>query len=542
MILQHFKRWAFLYATLVILLKSLADIYCLGATTSLYYAIISSLFFITVTLIILLFPLMNRTAEITRVAEHNFLANLSHEFRTPMTGIIGAADLIEQENLTSAQFDHLEIIKKAGYNLLNIVDNILDLNKLELGQTEINLKPFSLKNIISYCTFKVSSSLKAKGLNLNIHIAEDANIMLMLDEQKFKQIILTLLSKAIENTESGTILLKVWLEKESASHLLLSIAYKGIYAKAPAQNPLLGFNNCSPVNEFADCLGLYFCQQLTEFLGGKFWTCCNSDQNIVFQLYLPADIIAAEQINKSEDDSDNIAVKPFMRLKVLLVEDNAFNVKILSQMLHNYGFEVTTAENGLQCLQILQDNIFDVILMDMQMPVMDGYEASRIIKSDPDLRSMPVIAVTANAMIGDWEKCLASGCTSYLAKPFQARELINEIEKVLQDKKIFKINPDSIKEEAAIYDKEFLSELDRSIIKLEEASEKNDWELIKALCYEIKALAGMYTCKDIYHQASLIEVAASKKMAKIINLSVIELKKYFSSLIRSDIKTGTSLE
>ncbi len=542
MLSKNLKKSAILCAILIILLKGLADIYYFQSSSSIFYILISTLLLVVITLVIM-FPVA-RTETINYWKENKILTNLSHEFRTPMIGIIGAADLLERENLTSSQFDHLENIKQAGFSLLNIIDNVLDLSKLELGQVDIDLTSSSCKKIINSCAFEVSSSLKAKGLNLNIDFAENANTIVMLDELKYKQIILILLNKAIQNADSGTIHLQVLLKKSawSDNRLFLSIAYKGTYVKAPEKNPLSSGDNHSSAGESNGGLGLYFCQQLVKYLGGKLCTVRQSERSIVFQLDLPVEIIAAAENHQQEEDLKNLVVTSFKRLKVLLVEDNAFNIKILSQMLDNYGFEVSTAENGLQCLQILQEDSFDVILMDMLMPIMDGYEASRIIRNDPDLRFIPIIAVTANAMIGDREKCLASGCTSYLAKPFLARELIQEIEKVMQEKKILRIAADSKQDHTVLYKKEFISELERCIPLLEDACAKNDWESVKSLCQEIKSLGGLYSCKEVYHQASLIESAAGKKMIKIVRLTLIELKKHVNTLNCSDYNTSASLK
>jgi len=538
---KNLKKSAILYAMLIILLKCLADIYYFQASSSIVYILISTLLLIVITLVIM-FPVTG-TDTINYWKGNKILTNLSHEFRTPMIGIIGTADLLEREDLTSAQFHHLENIKQAGFSLLNIIDNVLDLSKLELGQVDINLTPSSCRTIIKSCAFEVSWSLKAKGLNLNIDLAEDVNAIVMIDEMKYKQIILILLNKAIENADSGTIHIQALLKQSAwpANRLLLSIAYKGTYVQVPAKNPLSGLDNLSPASELNGGLGLYLCQQLVEYLGGKLSIVHQPEQNIILRLDLPVEIIAAEE-NHLQEESLNNLVTSFKRLKVLLVEDNAFNIKIVSQMLDNYGFEVTTAENGLQCLQILQEDSFDVILMDMLMPIMDGYEASRIIRNDPDLRFIPIIAITANAMIGDREKCLASGCTSYLAKPFLARELIQEIEKVMQDRKIVKIAPDSNQDHTVFYKKEFVSELERCIPFLEDACAKNDWESIKSLCQEIKSLGGLYSCKEVYHQASLIESAAAKKMAMIVHMTLIELKKHIHSLNCSDSSISAALK
>lgn len=534
------RRWAF-FIILLITFKSLIDIYYIQVPF--FYTFITGLALFAVFLIILTLAIAKGKAAFER--ETQFLSNLGHELRTPMISIIGAADLMEDENPTAIQSDHLKSIKMSGFNLLGIIDNILDLNNLERGKAGIHLTSSLVKNIIDSCTFEMSSLLQNKGVNLQIELTENIDKLILLDEAKCRQIMLVLLHRAIDNAQSGTIRLTAELEKktESAGRLLFSIIYKGIYAQVPATNPLCNANDTLVGKEFASRLGMYFCRELAQHLGGDLYSKNKIDQNFI-QLNLPVKILADRTASIPGSNRGNIAlINTYKQLKVLLVEDNALNTKILIEMLGKFGFEVTTAENGLQCLQILQEHFFDVILMDMQMPVMDGYETSRIIKDDPALQYIPIIAVTANAMIGDREKCLASGCTSYLAKPFLTQELLQEIEMVTRGAKGTKTFPGRNQHRGEIYlNQECLYELDQSILALATAIECNDWAAIKHLCQGIKALGRMQVDIDIYYQAALLEAAADKRMVKIIDLSLLELKKHCRYQKDWCLKTGTSLE
>ena len=466
---------------------------------------------------------------------HNLLAKLSHEFRTPMIGIIGAVELLERENLTSDQLNNVEIIKNSGNTLLTIIDNILDINKLELGQVEINLKPSSLRKIIHTAAIEAASALKAKQLELNMEITDDLNAVALVDELKLKQIISTLLIKAIELAENGNILLKASLSKKpgTENELVISISFNSSFDQSLPNNPLAILNNSSPANEFTAGLSLYFCRQLTQLLGGQLCTTSYSDQSSVFYFSLPLKLVADQQWKETDDASSSfVSSFPFSRYKVLLVEDNNFNIKILSQMLYNYGFEVTMASNGLEGLQKLQEETFDVILMDMQMPVMDGYEASRIISSDPKFNSIPIIAVTANAMIGDREKCLACGCTSYLAKPFQSQELTQEIEKVLKNKLEYKRNILPEKSQQNLL-QQGIASLGETIVYLQDAYKTSDWESLISHCQSIKIIAGTLGYKEIHHYASLIESAVREKRIKIIKPALTELKTSYQTIIEN---------
>lgn len=201
----------------------------------------------------------------------------------------------------------------------------------------------------------------------------------------------------------------------------------------------------------------------------------------------------------------------FDPVRVLVVEDNRINHRIVSQMLASHGFEVSTAEHGLECLRLMQEKQFDIVLMDMQMPIMDGYEATRYICSDPDLCSTPIIAMTAHAMAGDREKCLQCGCSDYIAKPFRTEELISVINRNLKNTPpghhISQDGYDQLLEQLL---PEFIESLSEMIQNLHSALERRDIESVQSISHDIKGTAGMYNFKYISDLAAHLEQAAKE--------------------------------
>ena len=248
-----------------------------------------------------------------------------------------------------------------------------------------------------------------------------------------------------------------------------------------------------------------------------------------FFIKLPLEVIShleeKQNINPNfNDDYEDKLLTDFTPIKVLLVEDNDLNQKIVSQMLINYGFDITLADNGLECLRLLQKMHFDVILMDMQMPIMDGYEATRMIRQYEELQYIPIIAMTAHAMTGDREKCLASGCTSYIAKPFKAEELAREIRKNFQGVSINNPKPDlnSFINELL---PDFMAQLEEMVESLKLAFANHDLEAIKSISHDIKGTAGMYGFRQISESAAAIEAAAREESFPRIKNSLDRLYK-----------------
>ncbi|QGT98838.1 Sensor histidine kinase/response regulator [Candidatus Syntrophocurvum alkaliphilum] len=461
-----------------------------------------------------------RKAESANVAKSQFLANMSHEIRTPMIGILGCADLLEQNALSEEQVENVKIIRECGGQLLQLLNEILDVSKIEVGLIELNPEPTDITDLLKKCISVIEPSLRDKGLDLKINIDYDPK-QIYTDQIKLRQIITNLLYNAVKFTHKGYINIETdWqTTTDDKNWLYISITDTGIGIpenKMPFIFDPFTQGDSSTVREYGGTgLGLYICNKLIELMGGTIEVRSQVNKGSVFTFQIPVDTVnetmhecLPEQINLYDD---NDLFNGFIPISVLIVEDNELNQSIVGQALSNYGFEVQAVNNGLECISILKRYSFDIILMDMQMPLMDGYEATQIIKQNKNLKHIPIIAMTANAMTGDKEKCLSYGCDSYVAKPFKTEQLIKEIKKFT--------NHEYLRKKATHHDSnqlidslipEFIEIMREMINELDHAVKTKDKNLIKSISHDIKGTAGMYGYTSLSKTAEFIENAATE--------------------------------
>lgn len=481
-------------------------------------------------------------AEAANMAKSQFLANMSHEIRTPMIGILGSVDLLEQGDLNSEQCENISIIRECGEQLLTIINEILDVSKIELGMVKLNPESCDFKDLLTRTINIIEPTLKFKGLTLELEIDNNLPSQVITDQLKLRQIILNILSNAIKFTNKGIIHVKAEAEATGDDEdiqknwILVSISDTGIGIAGNEINkifdPFTQVDNSTSRQFGGTGLGLYICKKLIELMGGKIWLHSSEGKGTTFYFTLPLQPdfsfpIPADQKIACSIPTENCLILDFAPVQILVVEDNELNQKILLQMLNNYGFEVTTVSNGLECLEILHQKDFEMILMDMQMPVMDGYEATRLIRQDNKLKNIPVIAITANALIGDREKCLACGCTSYIAKPFKAEELVQELNKHLNSNFVQKGNSDTMSQQFILeLLPEFINLLSEMIENLNQSIAQHNFELIKSISHDIKGTAGMYGFTEISEIAASIEKAASTSSYQ----EIVELNEHLNYL------------
>lgn len=452
-----------------------------------------------------------------------FLANLDHELRTPMIGILGSIDLLEHSALDYLQMASVEAIRECGEQLLITIDAILETCKIDTGVVELTSSYTNLPLLVKKTIDTLETNLVNKKLWLELDLDSKLPGMVLVDQAKLRQIIVNLLSNAIKFTPSGGIKLSATTETAATGEtwLLISVADTGIGIPPNQLGRIFngftqGDSSCS--RQFGgNGLGLYICQKLIKLMGGRIWVKSTEGMGSTFSFKIPVEITvdktwpdASVQIAAMlEDDVFNSGFTP---VSVLLVDDNDLNQKLLGQMLLSYGFEVVTAGNGLECLSILQRKHIDIVLMDMQMPVMDGYEATRLIRKNPSWQELPVIAITANSLSGDRQKCLNCGCSSYLAKPFKAEVLIREIKSYLKNQFIKDKNSERLSQQLiAELMPEFIEMLNETLAELKEAIDLKDLPGIKQISHGLKGTAGMYGFMPISELAALIENAIADK-------------------------------
>lgn len=481
-------------------------------------------------------------AEIANYTKTQFLANISHEIRTPLIGILGSVSLLEQSRLDQQQRENVAVIQECGEHLLRIINDILDVSKIELGMESLAFSPCCLQDVFGRVLSTVEPLAREKGLYVTAEIEGAREQVVLTDPVKLRQIILNILNNAIKFTIKGGIHIKAQIESlDAREYLVVSIADTGIGIEKDKLDsifdPFTQGDGSSSRNYGGTGLGLYVCQKQIELMNGEIWLESEKELGSVFHIRIPV------RINNESAPSDGYTqpqpladqgcgnLLAFNPVQVLLVEDNRINRRIVSQMLTSYGFEVTTAQHGLECLRLMQNRIFDVVLMDMQMPVMDGYDATRLICQDPDLNQVPVIAMTAHALAGDREKCFQCGCSDYIAKPFQTEELIAVVNRNLVSGRMARaVSEFPYEQLVSDLMPEFIENLSDNIRDLRRASESGNLEAIQNISHDIKGSAGLYGFKRISELAALIEAAAKDGLLPRVRILSANLSRVYEEL------------
>lgn len=377
-------------------------------------------------------------ADAANRAKSEFLANMSHEIRTPMNGVIGMTQLLRFTQPTAEQAEYLDNLELSCENLLMLINDILDLSKIEAGKLELESADFSLRSSIQEVVANQSSRITLKGLQIATEIQDQVPELIRGDCLRFKQVLLNLLGNAIKFTESGTISIAVSLiaGREAVDTLRLMVRDTGIGMDAETLqrifNPFEQADNSTTRIYGGTGLGLAICRRLVGMMGGKIWAESVAGQGATFYVELPC-CVGGSALVAAPSHGEDQSVQPAERhLMVLVAEDNQLNASTMCAMLKRLGHHSAVAANGREALEMWHAATYDCILMDISMPLMDGHQALATIRAQERQKGgcIPVIAVTAHALQGDRERLLAEGFDGYIAKPIQISELINELARV----------------------------------------------------------------------------------------------------------------
>lgn len=363
-------------------------------------------------------------------AKEQFLANISHEIRTPINGIAGIAGLLSKDQNSEEREMYLSAIRHSSENLKVIINDILDLAAIDSGKLKFEKIAFNLKDLLPSLISTFMYQAREKNLALHYSIDESLNKILMGDPVRLNQVLINLISNAVKFTHTGSIHVKCELEKEQKGifHIRISVKDSGVGIPAEKLNTI--FESFSQADESVTRryggtgLGLTIARQLVELQRGRIEVFSQEHVGSTFTVYIPY-AVGSTKVSKraSQHVANNMAITT-QHVRVLLVEDNDINRLYAKSILQTWKCNTDIAENGLIAIEKLKSNSYDVILMDVQMPVMDGYEATKAIRMMPHpVGITPIVALTANATKIDVEKCLVAGMNDYLSKPFTPEDL-----------------------------------------------------------------------------------------------------------------------
>ncbi len=371
-----------------------------------------------------------RRAEAGARAKSIFLATMSHEIRTPLNGIIGMVDVIGDSSMSATQREQLAVIGDCSDTLLALIDDILDFSKLESGAVEYELAPFELDSVCSAVANVMGQRAREKGVTLHV---DNPHALVTTDATRLRQILFNLVGNAVKFTDSGWVRLVCSLDAEL---LRVEVEDTGIGIPPEARDRL--FQDFSQLDitinrRFGGTgLGLAICRRLIGALGGEIGVSPREGGGTRFWFTLPVGPVSASAgpVERAPD----MALDRTFRGRVLVAEDNLVNFTVARELLQRFGLEVDHAPDGAIAVHLASATSYDLVLMDMQMPVMSGLDATRAIRERPELADLPVVGLTANAFSSDREDCLAAGMSDFVAKPINRAKMAAILSKWLPDR------------------------------------------------------------------------------------------------------------
>ena len=472
------------------------------------------------------------TAESASLAKSAFLANMSHEIRTPMTAIVGYADLLLDPRQTqSDKLDNLQTIRRNARHLLELINDILDLSKIEAGKMKVERIECELPQLIGDVVSLMRPRAMEKGLDLKCTFAGPIPKKMMTDSLRLRQILVNLVGNAVKFTEAGHVELRVsCTRKDGEARVRFDVNDTGIGITHEQMARLFQpFNQAdeSTTRRFGGSgLGLTISQRLSKLLGGTIAACSTPDKGSTFSVTLNAGPVAESDMIEGLDESllqsnrGHAPKDPVITLvgRILLAEDGRDNQRLITLHLRRAGAEVVLAENGRIAVDLATQQCFDLILMDMQMPEMDGYEATSELRRRG--LTLPIIALTAHAMADDRSKCLGAGCSDYLTKPVEKELLLATINSYLKRQAAAKAAAprpsvaipaprirSTFADDADMKPiiAEFVGNLPEQVEQIEELLSQNNLTRLKRAVHQLKGSGGGYGFQAVTDTAAVAE-------------------------------------
>ncbi len=484
-------------------------------------------------------------AESASRTKSEFLASMSHEIRTPMNSIMGIADLLAKTSLTAEQDKYVQIFRRSGDNLLNLINDILDLSKVEASQLDLERTGFSLNDHLERVIEMVAPRAHEKGLKLVCEISPNARNDLIGDPTRLRQVLLNLLGNAIKFTQTGGVILKVEPENEASGppSLRFTVSDTGIgVADDKLSTVFERFTQAdsSTTRRFGGSgLGLTISKRLVELMGGHIWAESEVDKGSVFSFVVPFEIWATQSRQVAKPLRVDVDA-PLRPLRILMAEDGPDNCTIALAYLEDTPYQIDVAETGLIACAKFKTERYDLVLMDRQMPVMDGLTATRELRAWEAANGRaptPIIALTASALKGDRETCLAAGCTAYLTKPIKQDVLLQAIldyttiqPEIPQEDIGADVRSTRSSQRIAALVPAYIARCTENVVAMREAIRQKDFETVTILGHNLRGSGGGFGFQTITDFGANLEQASSSKDNEGVSKLLEELSVYLANV------------
>jgi signal transduction histidine kinase/DNA-binding response OmpR family regulator len=447
-----------------------------------------------------------RNREVADMKEQ-FLANMSHEIRTPMNSILGFTNLLKRTQLNDQQREYVQNLHSAGENLLALVNDILDLSKIEAGMMQLEEVRFSLQSLFSSVGAMFMEKMNEKSLEFKVNISQDVPDILEGDAVRLTQIIVNLVSNAVKFTESGEVTIMVQSLKQSGDDIRIGITVADTGIGIAPEKQVAIFERfqqaeAETTRRFGGTgLGLAIVKQLVDLQGGRISLESDPGNGTSFFLELSYKLPDMEKMYSDAMAAENEPVS-LQKIKALIAEDNLMNQHLIGHLMLSWSIDYKIVNNGVEAIEALRTETFNIILMDIQMPEMDGYTATQYIRKHIN-RDIPIIAMTAHAMMGEKEKCIHLGMNDYVSKPIKETVLYNIIarhaqqsaehhEPVLKNISLDYLHQLSGNDDA--FEKQileqFILQIPDELSELKKTLKNNDFDKVKGIAHNLKSTVG----------------------------------------------------